>query len=263
MNPNSYYGWRRQKPDARDFTFEKLARFKALRTQALPDHAYLRRFCTEVTDQGELGSCTANALTNLLEYNECAAGRGGAQFKNLSRLFVYYNERVLEGSVSDDSGAELRDGIKVLAAQGVCPEDQWPYIASQFAVNPPSTCYAAAVAYRIHSYYALSTLNDMKSALANGRPFVFGFTAYESFESDEVAATGILNMPTTTEKVVGGHAVMAIGYSDKQQRFLVKNSWGKDWGLKGELAGYFTMPYGYLTSPDLASDFWTILRDAA
>lgn len=262
MNPNSYYGWRRQKPDARDFAFEQLVRFKALRTQALPDHVILRRFCSEVTDQGELGSCTANALTNLLEYNECAAGRGGAQFKKLSRLFVYYNERVLEGSVSEDSGAELRDGIKVLAAQGVCPEVQWPYVASQFAINPSPACYAAAISYRIHSYYALSTLNDMKSALANGRPFVFGFTVYDSFESDEVAQTGILNMPKTTEQVVGGHAVMAIGYNDKQKRFLIKNSWGKDWGLKGNLAGYFTMPYDYLTSPDLASDFWTILRDA-
>src|SRR5271157_4519833 len=90
------YGWRRDRPDIRDFKFERMVTLKTLRTTALPAHVYLRRFCSQITDQGQLGSCTANALTNLLEYNECANGRGGKQFKDLSRLFVYYNERVLE-----------------------------------------------------------------------------------------------------------------------------------------------------------------------
>jgi C1A family cysteine protease len=255
------YGWIRQKPDIRDFKFEKLVQLKALRVQALPDHIYLRRCCSEVTDQGELGSCTANALTNLLEFNECASGRGGPEFKNLSRLFVYYNERVLENSVSCDSGAELRDGIKVLAAQGACPEDLWPYVVERFMINPPPACYQAAIPYRIHSYYALRTLHDMRTALANGHPFVFGFSVYDGFESDEVANTGVLNLPGPREQLLGGHAVMAMGYNDKQRRFLVKNSWGRNWGLPGELGGYFTIPYDYLTNPDLASDFWTIVRD--
>jgi C1A family cysteine protease len=90
--------------------------------------------------------------------------------------------------------------------------------------------------------------------LAEGFPFVFGFTVYSSFESATVARSGILNMPTKNERVVGGHAVMAAGYDDTQQRFIIRNSWGTDWGQKG----YFTMPYVYLGSRNLSDDFWTI-----
>jgi len=258
---NINYGWRRQRPDIRDFKFERLVSLKAFRTTALPAHVYLRRFCSQVTDQGQLGSCTANALTNLLEYNECANGRGGVQFKYLSRLFVYYNERALEGTIGQDAGAEIRDGIKTLASQGVCPESEWPYVDTQFAAQPPAQCYADGIPYKIHSYYALNSLDDMRTSLANGNPFVFGFTVYDSFESDEVANTGIVQMPKAGEQVLGGHAVMAMGYNDAQQRFLVKNSWGRGWGLKGELAGYFTLPYGYFTDPNLSSDFWTVVKD--
>lgn len=258
---NINYGWKPQKADSRDFQFERLVHLKSFRTTALPSHVYLRRFCSEVTDQGQLGSCTANALTNLLEYNENANGRGGAQFKFLSRLFVYYNERALEGTVSQDAGAEIRDGIKTLATNGVCPESEWPYVIGQFAVKPTAQCYTDGTPYTIHSYYALNNLTDMRTSLANGQPFVFGFTVYDSFESQQVANTGVLNLPASTEQVLGGHAVMAIGYNDAQQRFLIKNSWGKGWGLSGELSGYFTIPYAYLTNPSLASDFWTVVKD--
>jgi C1A family cysteine protease len=258
---NTKYGWRRDRPDIRDFKFERMVTLKTLRTATLPAHVYLRRFCSQITDQGQLGSCTANALTNLLEYNECANGRGGKQFKDLSRLFVYYNERTLEGTAGQDAGAELRDGIKSLATYGVCPETEWPYVENKFAMPPTAQCYGDAIPYKIHSYYTLNTLTDMRVSLANGHPFVFGFTVYESFESDAVANTGIVQMPQAREQVLGGHAVMAMGYNDAQQRFLVKNSWGKDWGLKGELGGYFTLPYGYFTDPNLSSDFWTVVKD--
>lgn len=255
------YGWKRDRADERDFKFERLVHLKALKTAALPSGVYLRKYCSEVTDQGQLGSCTANALTNLLEFNECVSGRGGAQFKFLSRLFVYYNERVLESSVNQDSGAELRDGIKTLAAQGVCPENEWPYAINTFTNKPSAKCYTDALPYAIHSYYSLTTLNDMRACLANKQAFVFGFQVYDSFESDAVANTGVLNMPGPSEQLLGGHAVMAMGYNDAQKRFLVKNSWGRGWGLKGNLDGYFTIPYAYLTDPNLASDFWTVVKD--
>lgn len=253
------YGWKKDRPDLRDYPFHRLA--ATLRfTAALPDHVYLRRFCSEVSDQGQLGSCTANALTNLLEYNECAAGRGGKQFKDLSRLFVYYNERVLENSVDQDAGAEIRDGVKTLASQGVCPEIEWPYLPDQFAVKPAAQCYTDAMTFQIHSYYRLTTLTDMRTSLANGCPFVFGFAVYDSFESQQVADTGIVPMPNVqNESFLGGHAVMAMGYNDAQQRFLVKNSWGKHWGLP-KLPGYFTIPYAYLADNSMANDIWTILR---
>jgi C1A family cysteine protease len=251
------HGWVRDRPDPRDYGFERLVKLRSLRTAGLPGHAFLRRFCSEVTDQGQLGSCTANALANLLEYNECAAGRGGQAYEWLSRLFIHYNERVIEGSVSQDAGAELRDGIKVLAAQGVCPEPEWPYVVSQFAVKPPAKCYSDALTNLIHSYYRLATVDDMRTSLANGYPFVFGFTVFTAFQSDQVASTGVLNVPQPGEQPLGGHAVMCMGYNDAQQRFLVKNSWGKQWGLPG-MPGYFTVPYNYLADVNLASDFWAV-----
>jgi C1A family cysteine protease len=94
----------------------------------------------------------------------------------------------------------------------------------------------------------------MRSCLAEGYPFVFGFTVYAAFESDAVAKSGVLHMPGKKEKVKGGHAVMAVGYNDSQKRFLIRNSWDTDWGMKG----YFTMPYAYLTDRNLSDDFWTI-----
>ena len=94
----------------------------------------------------------------------------------------------------------------------------------------------------------------MKACLASGYPFVFGFTVYESFEGDAVAKSGMVPMPADSETEVGGHAVMAVGYNDSIERFLVRNSWGPDWGV----GGYFTIPYGYLTDSDLADDFWVI-----
>jgi C1A family cysteine protease len=94
----------------------------------------------------------------------------------------------------------------------------------------------------------------MRSCLAEGFPFVFGFTVYASFESAKVANTGVVPMPVLAEKVLGGHAVLAVGYNDKQKRFLVRNSWGTGWGM----SGYFTIPYAYLTDSNLADDMWTI-----
>jgi C1A family cysteine protease len=99
----------------------------------------------------------------------------------------------------------------------------------------------------------------MKGCLASGYPFVFGFSVYTEFESDTVATTGVLNMPSPKEKLLGGHAVIAVGYDDKTQRFIVRNSWGAKWGIKG----YFTIPYAYLTDPNLAADFWTIRLESA
>jgi len=94
----------------------------------------------------------------------------------------------------------------------------------------------------------------MRGCLAAGYPFVFGFTVYESFETQDMAHSGVLQMPQPDEQVLGGHAGLAVGYDDASQRFIVRNSWGTDWGQ----AGYFTMPYAYLTTRGLASDFWTM-----
>ena len=172
-----------------------------------------------------------------------------------SRLFIYYNERVIEGTVRSDSGAQIRDGIKSVASQGACPEPEWPYDIAKFTTKPPARAYKDATLDRAVSYQSIvQDLNQMKGCLASGYPFVFGFTVYQSFESAAVAKTGHAAMPQWGERPVGGHAVMAVGYSDASQWFLVRNSWGAGWGMKG----YFTLPYAYLIQPGLASDFWTI-----
>jgi C1A family cysteine protease len=240
------YGWIPDVPDQRDFLYSAVRP-----VLALPSHIDLRSTCSTIEDQGNLGSCTGNALAGAIEFLE---RKDGIPFVDASRLFIYYNERVMEGTVKSDAGAMIRDGIKTLKNQGVCSETRWPYIISKFAMKPNAACYKEALNRQITSYHRIVTLDDMRICLAEGFPFVFGFTVYESFESQEVARNGIVQMPQPSECTLGGHAVLAVGYNDEQGRFIVRNSWGIDWGQKG----YFTMPYEYLASRNLADDLWTI-----
>lgn len=240
------FAWLPDIPDARDFLY------KAVRPRLrLPKSVDLRGNCSPVEDQGSLGSCTANALAGNIEFLDLCADR---QYTDVSRLFIYYNERALSHTVSSDSGAMLRDGIKTLAQKGVCAEKMWGYAVAQFARKPSASCYAAGLKHRIAAYHRIQTLDEMLTCLADGFPFVFGFTVYESFETVRVAQTGIMSMPKKTERTLGGHAVMAAGYSMKDKRLIVRNSWGKGWGQKG----YFTMPFEYAAT--LAQDFWTIRK---
>src|SRR5947209_12322159 len=244
-----WHGWLPDLPDHRDFSYRAIAP----RLAELPAKIDLRKKCSPVENQGELGSCTANALVGALEFLEL---KDGARFVDLSRLFVYYNERAIEGTVKQDSGAFLRDGIKSLAKQGVCPEKEWPYRVRDFIKKPAAKCYSDAKKHQITSYHRISSVDEMRTCLADRFPFVFGFTVYEAFESAAVAKSGVLNMPEPDERVMGGHAVMAAGYDDSQKRFIIRNSWVMVWGRQG----YFTMPYGYLDpNKNLADDFWTII----
>jgi C1A family cysteine protease len=243
------YGWIPDVPDQRDHLYAA----PIARLRAFPPKTDLRRQCPAVYDQGELGSCTGNAIAGAVQFDRRKLKRRPDFVP--SRLFIYYNERVIEHTVESDSGAQIRDGIKSVAKLGVCPETEWPYDIAKFAVKPPATCYRHAKKYRAIGYQrVVQSLAQMKGCLASGYPFVFGFTVYESFESDQVARTGVVPMPAAAEKVLGGHAVLAVGYDDTAQRFIVRNSWGRRWGI----AGYFTIPYAYLADDNLAADFWTI-----
>ena len=242
------YGWTPDLPDHRDHLFAALSEVLA----KLPPSADLRGQCPPVYDQGQLGSCTANAIAAAMEFDRI---KEALQDFMPSRLFIYYNERVIEGTVASDGGAQIRDGIKSVASQGVCPESEWPYDIAQFATKPTSQCYTDAALDKAVSYQRLThDVNQMKGCLAGGYPFVFGFTVYESFESQQVAQTGVVQMPQSGEQSIGGHAVLAVGYDDQSQRFIVRNSWGANWGMQG----YFTMPYAYLMDANLADDYWTI-----
>ena len=244
----AHYGWIPDLPDERDHMYAAPPQFLS----ALPPSADLRSQCPAVYDQGMLGSCTANAIGGAIEFDRIKQRL--TDFVP-SRLFIYYNERVIEGTVDSDSGAQLRDGIKSVASQGVCPEPEWPYDIVKFTQKPPAKAYADARVDRAVSYQSLvQDVMQMKGCLASGYPFVFGFTVYESFESTAVANSGHAPMPAPSERAIGGHAVMAVGYEDVHQRFIVRNSWGTRWGI----AGYFTLPYAYLIQSGLSSDFWTI-----
>jgi C1A family cysteine protease len=242
------YGWVPDLPDHRDHGYAAPMAMLG----PLPATGDLRGGCPPVYDQGQLGSCTANAIAAAIEFERLRQNL--ADFTP-SRLFIYYNERVMEHTVSSDSGAQIRDGIKSVAAQGDCPEREWRYDISKFKTKPPAKCYADALKYKVLSYQRITpTLAQLKGCLASGWPFVFGFTVYEGFESAAVARTGHAALPKSGERSVGGHAVVDVGYSDARQWFLVRNSWGAGWGMKG----YFTLPYAYLTDENLAADFWTI-----
>lgn len=241
------YGWIPDLPDTRDRMYRRP------RKMSLPKLVDLRATCPAIYDQGDLGSCTANAIAAAIAFDQ-RKEMLAAPFTP-SRLFIYYNERALEGTISADSGAMIRDGIKSVAQQGVCAEPMWPYVEQKFADRPSAQCYVAGKLHPAVSYTRVAQeVGQMKACLAAGYPFLFGFTVYESFESDAVAHSGVAAMPGPGETVLGGHAVMAAGYDDSSQRFLVRNSWGASWGM----GGYFTLPYAYLSNADLAADFWTI-----
>lgn len=248
------FGWLRDIPDQRDHLYA--APVAAL--VALPPSIDMRNQCPSVYDQGQLGSCTANGIGGAIQFDRMKQ-KLTPDFVP-SRLFIYYNERVIEHTVNSDSGAMIRDGIKSVSKQGVCPETDWPYDIAQVAKKPPTNCYKEAVQYKAVQYQRLlQNVNQLKGCLASGYPFVFGFTVYDSFESQQVAQTGIVPMPGSAEQVLGGHCVAAVGYDDSQQRFFIRNSWGTGWGMQG----YCTMPYAYLTDANLSSDFWTIRLVAA
>lgn len=205
-----------------------------------------------VYDQGMLGCCTGQAIAAAIEY---ARSRQKLPDFVPSRLFIYWNERNIEATVSTDAGAEIRDGIKSVVSLGACSEADWPYDISKFTQKPPDTCYTDAKTDLVQQYARVDqTLDGLRDCLAGSVPVVFGFTVYESFESQAVAASGVLSMPSPNESVLGGHAVLMVGYDEAKQMFIVRNSWGPSWGK----AGYFWMPYAYATDDNLADDFWQI-----
>jgi C1A family cysteine protease len=258
------YNLKRDKPDHRD-------RLMAMPpVSELPPALSLRAMMPPVYDQGELGSCTANAIAAALDAihamdhpassanGETTQGMSQCGFFGPSRLFIYYFERDAEGTVAEDAGGMLRDGIKVINRRGACRETTWPYDISQFKNMPPETAIVEAKDYKAIQYerVPVSTLM-IKSMIALNLPVVCGIQIYESFESDAVVATGFVPMPNTlTEQCLGGHAVVIVGYDDSTRRFTLRNSWGAAWGD----AGYFTLPYEYIQNPGFTSDAWAIQK---
>ena len=243
------YGWIPDVPDQRDLKFRAAPRVLT----ALPAKVDLRSIFPAPYDQGNLGSCTANAIAAALEFDQRKQQQ--TDLFTPSRLFIYYNERAMEGSIGEDAGAMIRDGIKSVSKQGAPHESLWPYQIDKFTKKPSTKAYSDAMKHQALLYQRVTPTRDqLKSCLASGYPFVFGFTVYESFESLAVEKTGNVPMPKKNERVLGGHAVLGVGYDEATGLVNGRNSWGDAWGDKG----YFTIPFAYLTNANLADDFWTI-----
>lgn len=254
------FGWKPDPPDPRDQLFSVAGPI----LQALPSAVDLRSHDTPIYDQGRIGSCTANAIAGAIQFDR----RKFHQSPDFvpSRLFIYYNERSIEGSIANDAGAFLRDGIKSINKVGVCPESEWKYddtpaiydggpfpAGARAAKRPPATAYRDAKQYELVTYQRLvPTLAQLKGALASGFPFVFGFSVFENLYDSSGRPKTHIPVPDGS-RMIGGHAVMVLGYNDTRHEFTIRNSWGTDIGAHG----YFFMPYSYVVS-SYASDFWVI-----
>ena len=215
----------------------------------------LRSKMPPVYNQGKLGSCTANAICAAYEYEMM---KENESYVPMSRLFLYYQERKIENTIKEDSGAQIKDGIFATVKTGLCEEKYWCYDINKFTTDPSEEAYLDAGFHKTINYARIfQREEDIKQSLLDGYPVVFGINVYESFESDEVSKTGIVPMPVTDkEKLLGGHAILIVGYKeiDNKNYFIVRNSWGTEWGD----AGYCYLPFEYVLNEDLAEDFWSI-----
>ena len=238
------YNLKQDLPDHRDRVFLKTA------PTPLPSLVDLRPAMPPIYNQGDIGSCTANAIAGQIQFL--------TKTYVPSRLFIYYNERAAQGDPSQDSGSTLRIGMKTTQTFGACPETDWVYDHENLFLKPTATCYIHGLPDRVHSYNRIitgpSSLDQVKISLTHSLPVSMGFVVYPSFESEYTAKTGIMLMPALNEAPIGGHAVLIVGYDDDKSSVIVRNSWGADWGL----AGYFYMPYNILTNQQFVMDLWVI-----
>lgn len=253
------YGWNPDLPDRRDRRYSAPPPVLARR----PPKVDLRDGrMPGVYAQGHVGSCVPNAVAAACEYLMARGheDRGGDPPYTPSRLFLYYNARKIENSIGADDGCQIRDVIRSLAVDGFCREspgrpDAWPYVEENIDVRPPDTCYECARRELITSAARVTpTLDQLQGCLAAGLPVIFGFVVYESFESADVARTGVVPLPGLDERCFGGHAVLLVGYDDDARLFTVRNSWGPDWGD----GGYCYFPYSALLDRDATDDFWVV-----
>lgn len=251
-----YYGARPDTHDERDL--RKVYSQHQVPTDPTVD---LRKYVHHIYDQGSLGSCAANALCaayGLDLTKQSVTVSGGYYYFDSSRLFLYYNTRVYEGTTQHDAGATLRNAIKAMKRQGVCREVDWPYVVKEYMTKPPVQSYEAAKGNSICQYERLhQDINQLRACLNDRCPFVFGFNIYHSFHDYNNQKYGDMSMPTYLERSrdpIGHHAVMAVGYDDTRKRVIIQNSWGEGWGDKG----YFYMPYDFITTSGMCFDFWKI-----
>lgn len=234
--------WKKDKVDSRDYLYVPTK-------NRLSEKVDLRPYCTLVETQGNLGSCTGQAVAGAIEL----LNKKNRNPNDVSRLFIYYFERVLLGTVDYDSGAYIRDGIKATNKYGASLEYLWPYIISRFKVKPNDVAVADGANRKVVRYERIIDHAGCLNALNNGYPIIIGFYLYESFY--KIGKDGIMPMPNTNkEMLLGGHAVLLVGYDLETKRYTARNSWGTEWGDKG----YFYMPFEVIENRNMSDDFWII-----
>lgn len=236
--------WKPDKLDARDYKYK-------LTPKVAPNVVDLRSYCSPVENQGNLGSCTGQAIAGAIEL----LNKRNGNYNDISRLFIYYYERLLIGTVNYDSGAYIRDGIKATNHYGASLETYWPYDVKKFRLEPVVEAKNDALNRKVTRYERITSFDGCIDALSNGYPIVMGFNVYQSFMSVSVSRTGNMPYPNTKrEKLLGGHAVLLVGYDKKRKVFIARNSWGDRWGERG----YFYMPFAVVTNTSMSGDFWII-----
>ena len=223
----------------------------------LPSKVDLRRYMTAVEDQGPINSCSANAVAGAYEY--LVKRHLGDDSYDVSRLFIYYNGRAQGDDEIKDDGSVIAYCIKSLSEQGACSEETWPYNTEQVNEEPDEDSYDEGQDFLVEDVARVPTdLNAWKKCLAEGYPIIFGMRLYKSF--DKHRRKGLVPMPTPSEasrESHGGHAMLCVGYSDKDKVFIVRNSWGTQWGDNG----YCYIPYDYLINEKYnGGDSWLIRR---
>ena len=235
--------WKTDKIDTRDYKYQ-------VTQKVSPNVVDLRSYCSPIENQGNLGSCTGQAIAGAIEL----LNKRGGKHNDVSRLFIYYYERLILGTVNYDSGAYIRDGIKATNKYGASLESLWPHDIRKFRQEPITEAKNDALNRKVTRYERVNDFNGCIDALSNGYPVIMGFRVYDSFMSKNVARTGIMPYPNTKrEKLLGGHAVLLVGYDKRKKVFIARNSWGTNWGDKG----YFYMPFD-IVKPNMSSDYWII-----
>lgn len=240
---NFHPGGYRDVRDKRDYRFKPSLK-------RLPAKADLSRFCGKVYDQYRTQSCSANALASALTLD---ANQRDEDFAPASRLFMYYNARVLTNTQGADSGTTIRDAIKAFVRHGACPERLWPFLKEAITKRPTHPCYRDADVRPVSYHRIPQKINDLRAALAQGHAFIFGIQAYGQ-PFTEAAKSCTLRLPRKSDTLVGGHALIAVGYDSTKNRFLVRNSLGRTYARDG----FFWIPDAYFADADLTYDFWTI-----
>jgi C1A family cysteine protease/uncharacterized tellurite resistance protein B-like protein len=233
---------------------------KKLGSKKLPSKVDLRKemMDIEIEQQGETNSCVANAVASAYEY---LLKKHQGEAYDVSRLFIYYNARTINADADDieDEGAFISDAIDGLKEYGACSEETWEFDEDMVNEQPPDEAYEEAKAFLVEDIENIPVdLNAWKSVLAEGYPIIFGIATFKSFDSHK--KPGLIPTPTKNEasrEEHGGHAMLCVGYSDKDEVFIVRNSWGDDWGDDG----YCYISYKYMMNPEYNDgDCWIIKR---